>query len=106
MITETVYLSRDNTIDLLLTSDGSAVDLSSVTRMVLNFDGTLIDSDDYPDAFDWDLETTGKVTFALADALAAESVAAGVYRVRLIVYDATNDDGIVWDEFYCIVKSG
>jgi hypothetical protein len=49
----------------LIEADGTAVDLSSVTRMTLDFDGTVIDSAIRPDAFGWTHDTTGKATFAL-----------------------------------------
>jgi len=112
MITETVYNSRDNTIDLLLKSDSSgsmaAEDLSSVTRMVLQI-GTAadpdsiaeIDSDDDASIWDWTTGTTGKVTIDLG----GESITAGSnYLARLIVYDAANTNGIVWGYFRLDVK--
>lgn len=93
-IIETVYLGRDNTIDVLLTADDAAVDLSAVTRMVVTEinDEFEIDSDDSPAAFNWDTGTTGKVVLALG----AEDITAGTYVCSLIVYDPTNDDGINW----------
>lgn len=99
MTTEWVYLGKSNTIDLLLKADGSAVDLSSVTRMTLDFDGTVIDSDTSPSAFDWDTGTTGKVVLALG----AESISAGTYRALLTVYDDTNVNGIAWDRIKIVV---
>lgn len=112
MITETIYLSRDNQIDLLLKSDSSgslaAQDLSSVTRMVLQI-GTsadpdseaTVDSDVDADAFGWDTGTTGKVILSLGD----QEISAGTYLARLIVYDPTYTDGIVWDHFRLAVKT-
>ena len=34
-VRETIYLGKDNAIDLILQADGAAVNLSSVTRMIL-----------------------------------------------------------------------
>lgn len=95
---EVVYLGRDNTVDLLLKADGVAQDLSSVTRMVLkDVAGEWeIDYNDYNDAFNWNTGVTGKVVLSLGDALNAESVAEGVYEVKLVLYDAVNTDGIIW----------
>ena len=104
MITEHVYLGHDNTIDLLLTADGAAVDLSAVTRMTLELDAeTIIDSDpeESPDAFDWDTGTTGKLVLALG----GETIEAGTYRTTLTVYDPTNADGIVWGQFNLVVHA-
>jgi succinylglutamate desuccinylase len=111
MITETVYLDHDNTIDLLLKSDSSgslaAEDLSAVTRMVLEI-GTdsdpdavaTVDSDVDADVFDWTTGTTGKVIIGLGD----QSLTAGTYFARLIVYDAEYTDGLVWGVFRLVVK--
>lgn len=100
MITETVWLDHDNTIDLVLTADGSAVDLSSVTKMELEIgDDTIIDSATSADAFDWS-EGDGKLILALG----GETITAGTYTATLIVYDATNTDGIVWDQFTLVVR--
>lgn len=100
-VREIVYLSRDNTVDLLLKADGSAQDLSSVTRMIVkqNDGDWEVDYDDYAAAFDWITGITGKVILDLAAALATEGVAADEYIVRLIVYDPTNTGGIVWGRF-------
>jgi len=100
MITEIVYLGHDNTVDLLLKADGEAVDLSSVTRMTLDVDGTTIDSDESGDAFDWSGETTGKVVLALG----AEELSNGRYTATLTVYDPSNTNGIVWGDFKLVVR--
>ena len=94
--TETVYNGRDNTNDLLLLADGSAQDLGPVTRMVLSERSGLfsIDSQSAPAAFDWSTGTTGKVILSLGD----QAIAAGTHVCRLIVYDPTNPDGIVWGQ--------
>jgi len=102
MLTEVVYLGKDNTIDLLLKADGEAQDLSDTTRMTLGLDDTVIDSATSPDAFDWDTGTTGKLVLALG----AEAIDAGVYkRAVLVVYNADNPNGVVWGRLNIIVKS-
>lgn len=40
-IRETIYLDKNNAIDLVLQADGAAVNLSSVTRMILRDVGCL-----------------------------------------------------------------
>ena len=103
---ETVYLNRDNTVDLLLKADGAAQDLSSVTKMIIKEQaGSFnIDSDTYGSAFDWNTGTTGKLVLDLAAALQTENVAAGTYATYLIVIDPTNSDGIIWDILTLEVK--
>jgi hypothetical protein len=95
-VVEYTYNSSDNTNDLLLKADGAAVDLSSVTRMILyDVDGgwSIDESDSASDSvFDRDTGVTGKVIIALGD----QGITAGRYRCRLKVYDPTNTSGIVW----------
>lgn len=109
MITEKVYLGRDNTIDLLLKADGAAVDLESVSRMVLVVGSVTVDSAVYPAAFDWDTGTTGKVILALGQLMDGEEppaniLSAGAYTATLTVYDPTNDDGLVWAKLKIVVE--
>jgi len=46
MTTEIVYLGHDNSIDLVLKADGTARDLSNVTKITATFDSTKIESTD------------------------------------------------------------
>ena len=95
MTTETVYLEHDNTIDLLLKADGTAQDLSDVTKITASFDDTLITSTDKANGvITWDQASydTGEIRLNLGD----QDISVGIYRVPIIVYDATNTDGIVW----------
>ena len=101
MITEIVYLNYDNKIDLLLKADGEVQSLDAVTRMTLSFDSTTIDSDNSPDAFDWDTGVTGKLVLALGE----ESISEGSYIAKLTVYDPDNENGIVWGYLKLVVKS-
>ncbi len=99
---EYVYTGRDNTVDLLLKADGVAVDLSTVTRMlVADVDGAFsVDSSTSPGAFDWNPGSTGKLVITLGD----ESIPVGKYKCQLIVYDPTNPDGVVWGKVILIVR--
>ena len=92
---ETVYLGHDNAIDLKLKADGVAVDLSSVTRMILRDVGCLweVDSATSAGAFDWSAGGG-----ALSPRLGDETIPPGTYNCWLIVFDPTNTDGIVWEE--------
>lgn len=91
-IIETVYIGRDNTIDLLLTEDGVSIDHSLITRVIVDLNdtaGTTIDSDVSPGAFSWD---EGKLVLSLGH----EGIATGSYNADLIVYDPINTSGIQW----------
>ena len=94
-IRETIYLGKNNAIDLQLQADGAAVDLSSVTRMILRDVGCLweVDSTTSAGAFDWSAGG-GALSLRLGD----ETIPPGTYNCWLIVIDPTNTDGIVWEE--------
>lgn len=102
MIRETVYLGKDNVIDLLLTADEVATNLSSVTRMIISDStcGVIIDSSVDEGVFDWSAGD-GKLTLTLGQ----EPVAPGTYTFSLVVYDATNSNGVVWDNVEITFKS-
>ena len=95
-VLEYVYNSRNNTIDLLLKADGAAVDLSSVTRMIVEdiAGGWSVDESTVPAAFSRSLTVTGKVVLSLG----GQGLTAGKYSCRLIVYDPANTSGIVWGD--------
>lgn len=94
-IRETIYLDKNNAIDLILLADGVAVDLSSVTRMILRDVGCEweVDSATSAVAFDWSAGG-GVLSLRLGD----ETIPPGAYNCWLIVIDPTNTDGIVWEE--------
>ena len=101
MTTEIVYKGHDNKINLLLKAKGSAVNLSSVTKMELKIGPMLVTSDITPSAFDWTSGSTGEVILDLGDS----NLRRGSYQTWLIVYDPNNPDGIVWGSFTLIVEN-
>jgi len=98
---EIVWLDRDNTIDLLLKADGSAQDLSGVTHMVVVFSGTTFTSVGRNNWFDWTTGTTGQLSLSLGG---VTSVDPGYYDMELIVYDASNNDGVNWGTVPVVVR--
>jgi hypothetical protein len=95
MQTEFVYLGHDNSIDLILKSNGVAVALTSVTRMTLTLGAKLIDSDNGDaDPIRW--IKSGYATGEFRLFLGAETITPANYQGVLIVYDATNPNGVVW----------
>jgi len=105
MSTEIVYLGHDNTVDLILKVDGTAQDLSSVTKITATFDSATIESADKASgAITWDQAgyDTGEIRMALGD----ETITAKkYYTVWIVTYDPVNSDGIVWGSVCIIVKS-
>jgi len=115
MITEIVYLGRDNTIDLVLVADGDVPSLASVTRMTLELeDGSVIDSLQDHGVFDWDQTISAaeaqKVTGAeagdskLVISLGQQTLAAGDHYAELVIYDADHEHGITWGTIKLVVK--
>ena len=91
---QVAYLDHDNTIEMVLKSDGLAVDLTPVSRMVLSSAGQVIaDSDLNAGVFDWSAGS-GNLVIALG------GLSLPLHREyknsRLVVYDPTNINGIVW----------
>lgn len=93
---ESVYVGRDNVVELQLLESGAPVsDHTVITRMVLEFQGSSpqadIDSAVNPEFFDF--TATDRITLTLG----AAGIPAGSYWVTLIVYDAVNTNGIHWE---------
>ena len=96
---EYIWLGRDNEIDLQMNADDSPMDLSGLTKMELVFDdGTIIDSDISPTAFDW---SVGSGTVKLV--LGRESIDSGYYMMTVIIYDATYTNGLIWGRVPVII---
>ncbi len=97
MDTEVVYLGHDNTIDLLLKASSSAASLSGVSNITATFDSDLIDgsSSASSGAITWQGSSyaTGEIRLTLG----GQSIDAGRYDVPIVVFDASNSTGIVWD---------
>lgn len=103
-IKETVYLTRDNAIDLLLSADTPDIDYAGVTRV------DLLDvacawsvlSTTSPGALTWSVVAGG---LRLVLKLGEEPIPVGTHKARVILYDATNTDGVVWGDIGLSVKA-
>ena len=108
MITETVYLKRDNVISPVLkaraatANDAVAQDITGCSRMQLLVSQVLIDSQNYPSAFDWSTSgATGQLDLRLGF---VSGLRVGTYRSRLTVYDNNYPNGRIWGYFMLEVK--
>ena len=92
-----VPLGRDNVVTLAFTNDGVAVDLSAVTRYLLILSaGVTIDSQVELTVFD---ATGGGGMLDLKFGNLVAPPAAGDYAAaQIVTYDASNPQGIVWDD--------
>ena len=100
MITEVVYLNRDNITSLVLkarrasANDATAQDITGTSRMQLLIGQILIDSRTSPNSFDWTANgETGQLDMQLGF---EKGLRVGTYRSRLTVYDNNSPHGRVW----------
>ena len=103
---ETIWVGRDNTIELILKANNVAQALSSVTHMELVVSGVTYSSVT-PGYFDWQnrVSTSGTTTgWASLSFGGATNLTPGTYDCELIIYDAGNLQGIVWGEIPIRIK--
>lgn len=99
----TFYIGTDGMFKRTVYNDGSAYDLSAVTKIGICFDGTVYDSDDYPTAFDWEAGDEGEIYFYLGriDEIDEASIDP---EAELILYDASAPNGFPVDVLYIEAK--
>lgn len=98
------YLGRENTIDLLLQSNGSAVDLTGTTSISLKLGGDLIVSTNTTASISWAGVgyATGEVRLHLGN---LSSLSAGIYDAPLSASDASTPTGVVWSNIGIEIKA-
>ena len=101
------WTGRDNAADLVLLSDNTAVDATSLTRVELRISSTSsLDSSTAPTLFEWPVTLTyeGASVKGLRLKLGGSGLVAGTYKgVWLIVYDASDTSGLVWTDNLTLV---
>jgi hypothetical protein len=105
MAREIVFKGHDNSIDLLLKANATAVDLSTVLRMTLTVGTVLITSTNnatHPMRWNQAGYATGEARLFLGDVTA---VSTGTYDAPLISYGADYLNGLVWGEVPLIIRS-
>ena len=94
-LNEYLWLNHDNTINLILKEDGSAIDTSGLTKITITIDSiTFKSTNQSGDPIRWNQGgyDTGEIRIDLGD----QNISEGRHKATLVVYDATNTDGIVW----------
>jgi hypothetical protein len=95
VLSETVYLGRDNRNDLLLKADGTAQDLSAVTKITAAFGDDLVESDNgASDPIRWD--QPGQDTGVIWCSFGGETLTPNHYHVPFVLYDVDNPEGVQW----------
>lgn len=103
MNTETIYLGRDNSIDLILTVDDVPEPLTAVTKMAVIVGAVTVESTNGATApIRWAGEgyDTGEVRLVLG----MQTIPEGKHEAALVVYDAANPEGVVWTTIRVQVK--
>ena len=99
LIEELVYLDRDNEIVLRLSSDGTTITHSGLTRVQLLVGDTLLDSQVTPALFD----------FTQADRLILKlgesDLTPGRYAATIYVFDDTHTLGLMWGALIITIKA-
>ncbi len=99
---EIVYDNHDNTIDLLLMSDGTPATLGAVTKITATFGDELVQSANAgTSTIRWiqPLYEIGEIRMTLGHL----TLAPRTYNVPIILYSASWASGIVWDNITVIV---
>jgi len=101
---ETLYLGHDNVIDRQAKIDGSAEDLSAVTKITATFDDILVESTSHISGeIRWN--NTGYSSGEIRLCLGSNSeIIPGAYNVHIVTYDSDNLNGVVWGSIDIIVK--
>jgi hypothetical protein len=110
MITETIYLNRQNIIGLSFkyrtpsSADSNVLDISDATRMLVFVDGKTVDSALTPDAFDWSSEgAQGRLYLDLGS---VSGLRVGIFKARVVLYNAIYTKGKTWGYFLLHIKEG
>ncbi len=104
MNTEIIWDGHDNSIDLILKQNGSAVDIAGTTRITASFGKRRIESNT-PTANLIRWSGSGYVTGEVRLYLGTTSVIPGLYDVPIITYqDMGSSNGIVWGPIKIRVK--
>jgi hypothetical protein len=94
---EVVWIGHDNSIDLKLYSNSTAVELASVTKITLSLGTVAVSSSDAASgSIRWNQSgyDVGEIRIMAGSNTALST---GRYDAALIVYDPANTLGVVWD---------
>ncbi len=104
MAREIVYQGHSNSVDVILKSNGTAVDLSGTTAITLTFGTVLISStNNATNHILWNQAgyDTGEVRLFLGE---DTQINPGSYDAPLIIYNSTATAGCVWGKVGIIIK--
>ncbi len=95
------YKSKDNINEFILEDGGIPLNITNVQKMELIFPDFTLDSENFPQVFNWK-NGYGRLEICLGN---IARVAAGKHLVRLVVYDEMNPEGLDFGKFSLIVHN-
>ena len=104
----TVWKDRDNPIYITMTEDGTNLtveQMEAITKVEIFFDGVYYSSADYSDCFDLASKKDESKIIIYPGLLPLPDDHATQDYAELIIYDASNTNGIVWMQFVMIVMT-
>lgn len=96
-----VYQNRDNEEDIVLLAGGAVYDSTPVTRWILTVGAVTLDTAVSSDWISWpfDCSYQGAAVKGARLMLGSKGLAAGVHAgCRLVVYDGSGANGVVWSD--------
>ena len=96
---EIIHIGRNNSIDFVLYADSTMQDLSAVTEMRLRVGSVIVTSTDSTGGdIRWSGSGYGTGEVRIFAGSTSLGLSTGFFEAALVVYDATNTDGVVWDD--------
>jgi hypothetical protein len=103
---EVIWKGHDNSVDLQLFSNDSAVDLSPVSEMRVVFDDSVVvkSTDSAVGSIKWNQSgySLGEIRISAGT---YSCLSTGVHIGTLVVYDGSNPNGIIWDDVPFMIRS-
>ena len=98
-IEEIIYTGRDNEIIFSLSTDGTPINHSLITRCQVKVGATMVDSLTSPNLFS--MVNADRIILTLG----LTTIPAGDYPAKLYIFDLDNIEGVAWGEFDVTVTS-
>lgn len=99
-----IYNGYDNLIELILTEDAVAYDLAAITRIDLKVSDAKTVTNSTPTAFPIKWESGAFAVGQIQMQLGAQSIVAGKYLAKLILFSPSFPNGEVWAELALTVE--
>ena len=96
-----IYAGTDTQTKVKALANGVPIDLSDITRITLELDGKLFDSDVHAEAFEWiDTDKVGEIWLKLGPYISTLGISKNCQPLpaRITLYDLLTPNGYVLDE--------